>query len=273
MNSAEANTSLRRLGGFSLQRPVVGMLHAPPLPGSPRYGGSSPAVEAFVLRDAESLIAGGVHGLMLENYGDAPFFPGRVPSHVVASLTALAVAVRRRFDVPLGINVLRNDGRSALAVANAAGAAFIRVNVLCGARLTDQGLIEGIAHELLRDRTVLQATDIEIWADVDVKHSVPLAAQPLGEQVSDLLDRGGADAVIVSGAATGSGVNLAELDLVRQAAGPAPVLVGSGATLETLEQLLPRADGLIVGTAFKRDGLIGNPVDAPLVRAFMRQWS
>ena len=159
--------------------PVIGMLHLPPLPGSARYDGDVGAAAACALRDADVLAAGGVHGLMLENYGDVPFFPGRVPAHVVAHMTAVACEVRRRFPgLPLGINVLRHDGRSALAVAHAAGAQFVRVNVLCGARVTDQGLLEGIAHDLLRDRSTLGAREsVRIFADVDVKHSAPLAAR------------------------------------------------------------------------------------------------
>ena len=174
----------------AIPAPVVGMLHLPPLPGSPRYSGSVDAITTTVLRDADALAAGGVHGLMLENFGDVPFFPGRVPAHVVAHMTALAVAVRRRFDLPLGINVLRNDGRSALAVAHAAGAQFVRVNVLCGARVADQGVLAAIAHDLLRDRAMLGAaggTGVKILADVDVKHSAPLARRDLADEVADTL--------------------------------------------------------------------------------------
>ena len=137
--------------------PVVGMLHLPALPGAPAFGGSWREVEAAVLRDAESLVAGGLHGLLLENYGDMPFFPGRVPREVVACMTSCAVAVRQRFRLPLGINVLRNDGESALAIALASGADFIRVNVLTSARLTDQGTLDCIAHRLLRLRKNLGA--------------------------------------------------------------------------------------------------------------------
>src|SRR5688572_18655907 len=171
-------------------RPVVGMLHLPPLPGSPRFAGDAGAILPVVLRDAEALVSGGVHGLMLENFGDVPFYPGRVPAHVVARMTAIACEVRRHFpQTPLGINVLRNDGCSALAVAHAAGAQFIRVNVLCGARVADQGILQGIAHDLLRERAVLGASAVRIFADVDVKHSAPLAARPLADEVADTLHR------------------------------------------------------------------------------------
>src|SRR3954466_9139642 len=147
----------------SVRKPVIGMLHLPPLPGSPRYarapGGD--AIRELVLRDAEALAGGGVHGLMLENFGDVPFYPGRVPAHTVAAMTAIAAEVRRQFpELPLGINVLRNDGQSALAIATAVGAQYVRVNILCGARLADQGILQGIAHELLRERAMLRAEHV-----------------------------------------------------------------------------------------------------------------
>ena len=148
--------------------PVIGMLHLPPLPGSARWAGDWEAVRRFVLHDAETLSAGGVDGLMIENFGDTPFYPDRVPAITIAAMTALACEVRRTTSIPIGINVLRNDGRSALAIAVASDASFIRVNVLCGARVTDQGLLQGIAHDLLRERAFLKAEAIRILADVDV---------------------------------------------------------------------------------------------------------
>ncbi len=253
---------------FAAPKPVVGMLHAPPLPGSPRYGGDLEAVRDAVLRDAEALVEGGVHGLLLENFGDAPFWPRRVPAAVVACMTALAVEVRRRFAVPLGINVLRNDGQSALAVAQAAEAQFIRVNVLCGARLTDQGLLEGIAAELLRERVQLGAV-VRILADVDVKHSAPLAPRPIEEEAEEMLQRGGANGLIVSGSATGRPADLAQLRAVRAAAQGAPVLVGSGVTIGNAAECLSAADGLIAGSWLKRDGLAANPVDPQRVKSLM----
>src|SRR5438045_3005140 len=164
------------------------MLHLPALPGSPQYRGELSKIRETLVRDAAALAEGGVHGLMMENFGDVPFYPKRVPAYVVAHMTALAAEVRRANPrLPLGINVLRNDGRGALAVAQAVGATFIRVNVLCGARVADQGLIQGIAHDLLRERALLHAQNVKIFADVDVKHSAPLAARPLNDEVDDLI--------------------------------------------------------------------------------------
>lgn len=254
-----------------VSRPVIGMLHLPPLPGSPRFVGSLEEFRSAIVRDAAALVEGGVHGLMIENFGDVPFYPGRVPAHVVATMTALAMEVRRKFDVPLGVNVLRNDGQSALAVAHAVDAQFIRVNVLCGARVADQGLIQGIAHDLLRERALLGATGIKILADVDVKHSAPLAERALADEVEDTVERGLADAVIVSGTGTGKATDPAHVAAVKAAARGASVFVGSGVSAETIEQYLPHADGFIVGTAFKNDRDPKNPVDVRRVKAFMKR--
>ena len=220
-------------------------------------------------RDAEALTDGGVHGLMMENFGDVPFYPGRVPAYVVAQLTAIAVEIKRITPLPLGINVLRNDGLSALAVAAAAGAEYIRVNVLCGARVADQGLLQGIAHELLRERQMLGAANVKIFADVDVKHSAALARRELIDEVDDTIERGLADALIVSGAGTGKATDPQHVATVKAAAGQVPVFIGSGATIATLPDLLPYADGFIVGTHFKRDGIAAEAVDVERVKRFM----
>ena len=248
---------------------IIGMLHLLALPGSPRYAGDLARLREDLFRDADALAVGGVHALMMENFGDVPFHTGRVPTHVIAQMTALAAAVRSRFDLPLGINVLRNDGCGALAVAHAAGADFIRVNVLCGARVTDQGIIQGIAHELLRDRALLRAEHIRIFADVDVKHSAALARRPIEDEVDDTLARGLADALIVSGAGTGKQTDPGKVQQVKWAARNTPVFIGSGVTEQTIASLLPHADGFIVGTALKRDGVATNPVDVARVKALI----
>lgn len=245
---------------------LIGMLHLPPLPGAARHTMSMREIVAHVLRDAEALAVGGVHAMMLENFGDVPFYPGRVPAETIAAMTAVAVEVRKRFELPLGINCLRNDGCGALSIAVAAGAQFIRVNVLCGARVTDQGLLQGIAHDLLRDRAWLKGDDIKIMADVDVKHSAPLSPIALEAEVEDTLRRGLADALIVSGQGTGKPTDVEHVRRVKTTAGDAPVFIGSGVTAETIAAFLPFADGFIVGSAFKRDGKAENGVELERVK-------
>jgi len=249
---------------------VIGMVHLGALPGSPGFVGPFSEILAAALRDGEALAQGGVDALLVENFGDAPFFPGRVPAHVVAHMTAIACALRESTNLPLGINVLRNDALSALAVATASDAAFVRVNVLCGARVTDQGILQGLAHELLRERAVLGAGHVRVLADVDVKHSAPLGLRLLAEEVEEALHRGGADAVIASGSGTGKPTDLEQLQGVYRAAAGTPVLVGSGATAETAGSLAPYCDGFIVGTAFKHGGVLNAPVDPARVQAFLR---
>lgn len=255
---------------FDQIKPIIGMIHLPPLPGSPRSHNMISEITAYAMRDAEALMAGGVDALMIENYGDSPFYPRRVPAITVASFTRVATEIRQRFDGTLGINVLRNDGQSALAIAAAVDAEFIRVNVLCGAQLTDQGVIQGIAHELLRLRQALCADHIQVLADVDVKHSAPLAPRPISEDVSDTISRGGADAIVISGTGTGVGASLAVLEEAKRTAGSAPVLVGSGVTEETIGALAEHSDGFIVGSALKQQGLADNPVELARVEALVR---
>ena len=246
---------------------VIGMLHLPPLPGAPRYGGDLAKVRDFVLRDAEALAAGGVDALMIENFGDTPFYPGAVPAHVVAHMTALAGDVMRHFPLPLGINVLRNDGCAALSIAHALGAGFIRVNILTGARVTDQGLIQGIPHDLLRLRRTLDASNIRIFADVNVKHSAPLGAVALEDEVDDVIHRGGADALVVTGAGTGKTTDLDELKRVAGRAGQMPVYVGSGVNADTIGDFLQYARGVIVGTSLKTNGIVDVNKVRTLVKA------
>jgi membrane complex biogenesis BtpA family protein len=173
--------------------------------------------------------------------------------------------------VPLGVNVLRNDGVSALAIAAAVEAQFIRINVLSGARLTDQGTIESCAYEVLRARRNLNAESIEIMADVDVKHSYPLAPVSVEQEVSDLFDRSLASAVIVSGSGTGGAVDIEKLKRIKNYAGSRMVCLGSGVNQTSLGQMLAIADCAIIGTAFKFDGDVRKKVDQKRVEALMQE--
>jgi uncharacterized protein len=253
---------------FKTTKPVIGMLHIPALPGSPQNKLSLDAIIDWVLADAKALAGGGIDGLIIENFGDVPFYPKDVPPHTIAFITALALEVRRQSNLPLGINVLRNDASAALAIAAATGASFIRVNIYIGARVTDQGVIEGTAHETLRYRKLL-GCDVKVFADVDVKHSAPLAARKLEEEVADIVSRGCADAVIVTGSATGSATAVDDLHAAKKSAGETPVIAASGVDALNVAAILKEADGLIVGTAFKRDNVTTNPVDGDRVRVFM----
>lgn len=256
---------------FAAPCPLIGVVHLGPLPGSPGWGGDLAAVERAALADAEAYRYGGADGLIVENFGDAPFFAGSVPPETVAAMARIAAAVVAAVGpLPVGINVLRNDALAALGVAVACGARFLRVNVLCGAMVTDQGLIQGQAADVLRRRRLLAAEGLAILADVHVKHGVPLAPQSLEEAVRDTLGRGGADGVIVSGSGTGAPTALEDLQRARGAAAGAPVLVGSGCSAAQAGLLGRHCDGVIVGTALKRHGQLEQPVDAQRVGQLRR---
>jgi membrane complex biogenesis BtpA family protein len=220
---------------------------------------------AFAVSDARALEAGGADAVIVENFHDAPFRAERVDAHTVAAMTAACLAVRDAVACPLGVNVLRNDAAAALGVALACGASFIRVNVHVGAMLTDQGVVTGRADETLRLRRALGAEHIAIYADVLVKHAVPLGPLTIEDVVRDAVERGLADAVIVSGSATGQAADVTD---VRRAAGAsaAPVYAGSGVTDANAATFVPPAAGVIVGSWLKVDGLINRPVDRARVR-------
>jgi membrane complex biogenesis BtpA family protein len=258
---------------FGSASPVVGMVHLPPLPGSPRFAGDRKELRGRALADAFSLVEGGADALLVENYGDAPYYPDEVPSHTVAEMTAIARELGIGVEVPYGINVLRNDARAALSVAGASGGDFVRVNVHTGARIADQGLLEGNAAETLRLRERLEA-DVAILADVAVKHSAPASDRDIADVAEETITRGLADGLVVSGPATGEPADADELRALldrRDDVDPdVPVFVGSGVTAENGPALLDVADGVIVGTALKRNSETAAPVDPDRVEAFVR---
>ncbi|MFN7146931.1 MAG: BtpA/SgcQ family protein [Myxococcota bacterium] len=205
---------------------------------------------------------------ILENFGDAPFPAGSVEPHVVAFTATLASEIAARHPaLLLGINLLRNDARSAVGVAAATGAAFVRVNVHVGAMVTDQGLLQGDAHHTLRYRREL-GVPVGIVADVLVKHAVPLGPADIGAVAADTYRRGGAEVLIVTGEGTGRPADPARAEAVRRAVPEAPLWVGSGVDLDSLSTWRKLARGAIVGTALHRDGRVSEPLDVERVRAF-----
>lgn len=254
---------------FGRRGAVIGMVHLLPLPGAPTARGMQ-EVRERALADARALVAGGVDGLLVENFGDWPFYRDAVPPVTVAAMAVVLAELLHRFGpIPVGVNVLRNDALAALGLAVACGATFIRVNVLTGAMVTDQGVVEGRAAELLRARHALEAGGVAIFADVLVKHAAPLAPISMHRAVLDALERGGADGVVVSGAGTGSPASLDALQQAREAAHGRPVLVGSGVTLGSVREVLRLADAVIVGTAVKAGGDVRAQVDEVRVRALV----
>jgi membrane complex biogenesis BtpA family protein len=236
---------------LSLPAPwLIGVLHLPALPGAPESALPVDVLAAQAVEDAAHLAAAGFTAVLVENFHDRPFRRERADPETVAAMAVVVSRIRAEVELPVGANVLRNDALAALGICVAAGGSFLRVNVLSGAAATDQGLIEGHADELLRRRRAL-GRPVAILADVDVKHATSLDTRPAAERARELVSRAGADAVLVTGRATGQPVDLEQLSSVAEAIAPAPALAASGATARQLPELLRRCAGVIVGTALK----------------------
>jgi membrane complex biogenesis BtpA family protein len=253
---------------FYTANPVIGVVHLLPLPTSPRWSGRLETVIAQAEQEATALAAGGVDGIIIENYYDAPFAKSQVDPAVVSAITVVVQRLKNLVSLPLGLNVLRNDAHSALAIAACVESPFIRVNVWTGAMVTDQGLIEGNAHQLLRYRREL-GSNTKIFADVLVKHAHPLEPTTLTASVNDAVERGLADGIILSGWATGHPPDLQELELARALAPHVPLFIGSGANLDNIGRLIQAVDGVIVASSLKRHSkgvthINGQPSYAPI---------
>ena len=255
---------------FGVEKPIIGMIHLLPLPGSPGYDfyGMEAVIE-HALQDAEALISGGVDGLMVENMWDLPYYVGvEVPPEEMTAQAVAARAIVEAVDAPVGINVIHNGGRVTLAIAVAAGADFIRVCLLTGARVWDTGEFDrGCAAELLRWRKNLGAEHIKLFADVDKKHSVAFPGIDLATHI-EWTEFYLADALIVSGKMTGAAPELEKVRRARELT-TRPILMGSGATIDNVAEFLQYADGAIVGTALKVDGIAENLVDVERVKRYV----
>lgn len=249
---------------------IVGVVHLLPLPGSPCYGGSMDAVLVRAIDDCRAYHDGGIEGAIIENFGDAPFSGGTVAPVTVAAMTRAAVELRREFpQIHFGVNVLRNDAESGLSIASVTGAEFIRVNVHAGAVVADQGIIQGKAYETLRLRRSLDSV-VKILADIDVKHSAQIGNYDIKIQAADALERGLADAIVISGSRTGQAVDMEQLRQLRREFRDANIVIGSGANSSNVKLLLKYANSVIVGTSVKKDGKTANPVDLGRLKEFMK---
>lgn len=248
---------------FGRDNPVIGVVHLLPLPGAPRYADEgAEAIYARGLSDARAYLAGGCDALIIENHGDVPFSkPDQIGHETSAHMAVIADRIRRELGRPIGINVLANAAIPALAIASAASASFIRVNQWANAYIANEGFVEGEAARAMRYRAQLRAQGIRIFADAHVKHGAHaiVADRPVEEQVKDLVFFD-ADVVIATGQRTGHAAGLDYIGMIKEAA-KLPTLVGSGVTHENVKDILSVADGVIIASDLKYDGVWWNAVD------------
>ncbi len=254
---------------FSERPFIIGMVHIGPLPGNPRFNELGLRINDIIeqaVRDAKTLEEGGVDGLIVENFNDPPYPKERADPATVASMALVVREVRRSVSIPVGVNVLRNCGIDSLAIAYVTGASFIRVNALAEAVVGPEGVLNPIAYDLCRYRSVLGAQGVAILADVHVKHAAPLVSRDIELVALETIERGLADAVVVSGSYTGLEASIDDVIKVRKVVPREyPVIVGSGVNYDNVVKFLSVADGAIVGTYFK----IGGKVSLERVRKLM----
>lgn len=248
---------------------LIGVVHLKALPGAPHHRLKLTEIRSLALADARTYLSNGVDGLIVENFGDAPFHRDQVEPHVVAAMAILGAEIKelagRR---PVGINVLRNAGEQAIGIASASGCEFVRINVLSGVVVADQGLIAGDAARWLRYRAALDSA-VGIFADLRVKHATPLREATVEVEVEEMTLRGGADAILVTGPTTGRPPTADWLEEVAAGAHGRPLLVASGVDAENVKNLAA-ASGFVVGSSLKHGGRIDAPVDGRRVRALRK---
>lgn len=269
--SSNAGTGSSILKLFKNDRVAIGVVHCPALPGSPRYDekGFAEICDA-ALRDCHAYAKGGIDGLIIENHGDVPFLrPQDIGHETAAFMTAITSRAIAETGLPTGINILANAPIPALAVAAASGASFIRVNQWANAYVANEGLLDGDAARALRYRRQIDADHIAVFADSHVKHGAHAITgdRTVAELTRDL-EFFDADVVIATGQRTGDAATDDELKDIT-AATELPVLVGSGVTVENVERILARANGVIIGSSLKREGVWWNEVETERVSTFM----
>lgn len=246
---------------FPQLKTIIGVIHVGALPGTPRGSRSVSELVALARQEAKLYREAGVDGVIVENMHDVPYLRGAVGPEIVAAMTAIGVEVKAECGFPVGVQILAGANIEAMAVAHAAGLDFIRAEGYAYAHVADEGLIQASAAELLRFRKMIGAAGVQVWADVKKKHGAHAitADVSLGE-TAETVEFMDADCVIVTGSATGKAPLIADVQEAKSHCG-LPVFLGSGITENNLAEFYDHADGFIIGSALKVDGLWSNTID------------
>jgi membrane complex biogenesis BtpA family protein len=246
---------------FPIPKPVIGVIHVGALPGTPRSLQSVAELVRLAKEEARVYRECGVDGVIIENMHDVPYLKGEVGPEIVAAMTAIGIEVKNESRLPVGIQILAGANVEAMAVAHAANLDFIRAEGYAYAHVADEGLIEASAAKLLRYRKMIGAERVQVWTDVKKKHSAhAITADVSLGQTAETVEFMGADCVIVTGSVTGEAPQLADVKEAKSHC-QLPVFLGSGITAANIDQFHNEADGFIIGSYFKVDGLWSNTID------------
>ncbi len=253
---------------FGTAKPIIAMAHLPALPGTPRYDGSV-GLDQVIDRmrvDIRHLLDGGVDGIMFCNEDDRPY-TFRAGPEAVAAMTRVVTELHPT-DRPFGVDYLW-DAISALAMAKATGASFIR-EVITGTYESDMGLWSPDAAAVFRYRRQISAEDVRIFDNIAPEFASPLGSRSMAQRARSAAVSSVVDAILVSGLTAGMEPDLALIQEAKAALPPSvPVFANTGVNPRNAASLLSVADGAIVGSFFKVDGYTWNPVDPQRVRALM----
>lgn len=253
---------------FNISKPIVGVVHLLPLPGSPKYQGHLDAIVDRSLKEVQLLDQGGVHGIIIENFNDDPFSTIEISKQQLGLMAAILTLARREVNIPIGVNVHFNDWEAEIALAFSCRAQFVRIEVFVDTVVTTSGIVQPCCAEVTRFRKSLGVTDqISILADIHPKYSKNLLPTSLKESAL-MAQNAMADAIIVTGESTGIETPLEDIRGVKEVI-DLPVLAGSGITAENVNETLAIADGVIVGSAFKVNGNVHNDVSLDRIKQFM----
>jgi membrane complex biogenesis BtpA family protein len=253
------------------KKPVIAMAHVPALPGTSHYdeaAGISGIIEK-TRPDVQCLVEGGFDAIMFCNEDDRPY-TFRATMEQVAAFTRVVAEVRPA-NVPFGVDFLW-DPVAAMCIAAATGASFIR-EVLTGVYESDMGIwAPGTAAEVLRVRRSMSAKGVRVFFNIAPEFGSPLGSRSVAQRARSAVVSSLADAILISGEMAGAEPDLGVVRQAKEGVGNGvPVFVNTGAKASNIAEYLEVADGVIVGSDLKVEGLTWNPVDPARVRAFMEE--
>ncbi len=252
---------------------LIGMVHVQALPGTPCSAMSVDELTDHAVSEAKFLSGAGFDAIIVENMHDRPYMLRDVGPEITASMTRVVNEIRKAIDIPIGVQILAGANFSALAVAQAAGADFIRAEGFVFAHVADEGIMhKASAADLLRYRKQIGAEDVAILADIKKKHSShAITADVDIKETACAAAFFGADGVIVTGGATADPATPRDVALAAKSG--LPVLVGSGLTPANLADFWGCANGFIVGSALKTGGIWSNSLDSERIKSFVKSAS
>jgi len=254
---------------FKVDKPIIGMIHLKALPGTPKFNDSVNEVIEAAIEEVEIYISAGIDALAIENMHDLPYLKNDVGHEITAIMSIIAHEVKKRSNLPCGIQVLSSANKAALAIAKSAGLDFVRAEGFVFGHVADEGYIDANGGELLRYRKNINAENIAIFTDIKKKHSSHAITSDISiVETAKAAEYFLSDGLIITGSSTAEPADTDDIKKIKKIC-KIPVIVGSGVTIHNVMQYLLISDALIVGSYFKKDGYWANQLEYDKIASFM----